>query len=110
MRRTWKYKWIEDELVPFVFLTTLKDQPFTLFFEWVGFDDVKSIKIKVKYLMKMGLGVATLFSLNNDDYEGLYKHRMFRSTLLETKSSPKRTSAICRDALARLIKRLITVI
>ena len=36
--------------------------------EWVGFDDVRSIDIKVKYLMDKGLGGAMFFSLDNDDY------------------------------------------
>ena len=37
---------------------------------WAGFDDVRSIDLKVKYLIESGLGGAMLFSLDHDDFKG----------------------------------------
>ena len=38
--------------------------------EWVGFDDVRSVEIKVKYAMKNKLGGAMLWALDMDDFKG----------------------------------------
>jgi GH18 family chitinase len=40
--------------------------------EWVGFDDVKSIEVKMKYVREMQLGGAMLWSLDMDDFSGTY--------------------------------------
>lgn len=38
--------------------------------QWVGYDDQKSIKIKVEYLKKLGLGGGMIWSLETDDFRG----------------------------------------
>ena len=36
--------------------------------KWAGFEDMRSIDFKVKYLMSAGLGGASIFSIDMDDY------------------------------------------
>lgn len=38
--------------------------------EWIGFDDVRSVEIKVKYAMENNLGGAMLWALDMDDFTG----------------------------------------
>ncbi|XP_036765502.2 chitotriosidase-1 isoform X2 [Manis pentadactyla] len=40
--------------------------------QWVGFDDVESFKTKVNYLKQKGLGGAMVWSLDMDDFKGLF--------------------------------------
>ena len=61
-----RYKWLEDEKAPFVYVTE-PDSPIA---KWAGFEDIWSIDYKVKYLKNVGLGGATLFSLEKDDHRG----------------------------------------
>ena len=67
--RNWKYGWFEVEKAPFVYETSAKfNDPYLL---WAGFENTKSIDLKFKYLMKAGLGGATLFSIEKDDPDRL---------------------------------------
>ena len=45
-----------------------KTGPDVLIPKWAGFEDIWSIDFKVKYLISAGLGGATLFSIDKDDY------------------------------------------
>lgn len=38
--------------------------------QWIGYDDVESVKIKADYINKRELGGAMIWSLNQDDYDG----------------------------------------
>ncbi|XP_015914102.1 chitinase-3-like protein 1 [Parasteatoda tepidariorum] len=38
--------------------------------QWIGYDDIKSIKTKVNYLIKMNLGGAMIWSIETDDFRG----------------------------------------
>ncbi|CAL1277040.1 unnamed protein product [Larinioides sclopetarius] len=38
--------------------------------QWVGYDNIKSIGIKVDYLMREGLGGGMIWSLETDDFKG----------------------------------------
>ncbi|XP_051854098.1 chitinase-3-like protein 2 isoform X1 [Antechinus flavipes] len=38
--------------------------------QWVGFDDVESVKAKVQYLKKSGLGGAMIWAIDLDDHTG----------------------------------------
>ena len=40
--------------------------------EWVGFDDVRSVEIKVKYAMDNNLGGVMLWALDMDDFSGTF--------------------------------------
>ncbi|XP_074833396.1 chitotriosidase-1-like isoform X2 [Carettochelys insculpta] len=55
-------KRLEDQKVPYSF----KEK------EWVGFDDTQSIKTKVEYLKKEGLGGAMVWAIDLDDFSDLF--------------------------------------
>ena len=61
----WNYKWSDEQQVSFAFQNWYRE----LSLRWVGFEDVRSIEAKVKYLMDLGLGGATVFSLDKDDFD-----------------------------------------
>ena len=50
--------------------------------EWVGFDDIDSIKHKTKYIKEMGLGGAMIWALDLDDFRdscGCEKHPLLKT-------------------------------
>ncbi|KAI7795033.1 putative chitinase-3-like protein 1 [Triplophysa rosa] len=53
-------QWIEDQRVPF----SVKGS------EWVGFDNLRSFEIKIKYLLEQSLGGAFVWALDLDDFSG----------------------------------------
>jgi chitinase len=40
--------------------------------EWVGFDDVRSVELKVKYAIHNNLGGVMLWALDMDDFSGTF--------------------------------------
>ncbi|RNA08689.1 acidic mammalian chitinase-like [Brachionus plicatilis] len=71
LKNDWKYIWNEEQKVPFAYsneITTSSAAPI----EWVGFDDVKSIEVKVEYIIKHKLGGGMLWSLDMDDFTGTF--------------------------------------
>ncbi|CAL8319257.1 unnamed protein product [Merluccius merluccius] len=52
--------WIDEQMVPYA----------TKGNEWVGFDNMKSIELKVQYLKKYKLSGAYIWALDLDDYTG----------------------------------------
>ena len=40
--------------------------------EWVGFDNVKSIKLKTEYIIDNNLGGAMIWALDTDDFDGKF--------------------------------------
>ena len=60
----WMYNWLEYEKVPFMY--SYDHFPKT----WVGFEDVRSIEYKVRYLIEADFGGAMFFSFSNDDFDG----------------------------------------
>lgn len=68
--KNWTYVWNEEQQVPFAYSSELLDTHAPI--EWVGFDDVRSFEIKVKYIMNLGLGGAMLWSLDMDDFLGIW--------------------------------------
>ena len=73
IKKKFRYKWLDVEKAPFLFLT----EPHSPIAKWSGFEDIWSIDFKVKYLMNAGLGGATLFSLDKDDYHDMCGQEMF---------------------------------
>ena len=62
------YKWLGDEKVPCIHnIAAVKPSPVLV---WTGYDDVRSLDFKVRYLMDNDFGGAMLFSLNYDDFTG----------------------------------------
>ncbi|XP_067863874.1 chitinase-3-like protein 1 [Heptranchias perlo] len=57
-------RWINDQQVPYAF----KDNV------WLGYDDQRSIDIKIKWLKNNGFGGALLWTLDLDDFTGHCKH------------------------------------
>lgn len=71
LKNNWKYIWNDEQKVPYAYsneITTSSAAPI----EWVGFDDVKSIEVKVNYLIKKKLGGGMLWSLDMDDFTGTF--------------------------------------
>jgi GH18 family chitinase len=54
------YRWDNDQRVPYAFAGT----------EWVGYDDVRSVKEKANYINGLGLGGAMIWAVDSDDYSG----------------------------------------
>jgi chitinase len=65
--KNWRYVWNEEQEVPYAYSNEAIS---TSSMDWVGFDDVKSIENKVKYLMKEKLGGAMIWSIDMDDFNG----------------------------------------
>uniref|UniRef100_A0A671PN20 Oviductal glycoprotein 1 n=1 Tax=Sinocyclocheilus anshuiensis TaxID=1608454 RepID=A0A671PN20_9TELE len=55
-------QWIEDQKVPF----SIKGS------DWVGFDNLRSFEIKMKYLQEHGFGGAFVWALDLDDFSGYF--------------------------------------
>uniref|UniRef100_A0A8C2BPE1 Oviductal glycoprotein 1 n=1 Tax=Cyprinus carpio TaxID=7962 RepID=A0A8C2BPE1_CYPCA len=55
-------QWIEDQKVPF----SIKGS------DWVGFDNLRSFEIKIKYLQEHGFGGAFVWALDLDDFSGYF--------------------------------------
>ncbi|XP_067287338.1 chitinase-3-like protein 1 isoform X1 [Pseudorasbora parva] len=55
-------QWIEDQKVPF----SVKDS------DWVGFDNLRSFEIKIKYLQEHSFGGAFVWALDLDDFSGYF--------------------------------------
>jgi hypothetical protein len=66
---SWKYVWNDQQEVPYAYSNEVFTAP-SAPLEWVGFDDVRSIEVKVKYIMNKGLGGAMLWALDMDDFTG----------------------------------------
>lgn len=56
----WTEVWDEVSSVPYAYYHK----------EWVGYDNIKSIDIKLQYLIDNNLGGAHLQSLDSDDFRG----------------------------------------
>ncbi|XP_051769448.1 acidic mammalian chitinase-like [Ctenopharyngodon idella] len=55
-------QWIEDQNVPF----SIKGS------DWVGFDNLRSFEIKIKYLQEHSFGGAFVWALDLDDFSGSF--------------------------------------
>uniref|UniRef100_A0A182NJ73 chitinase n=1 Tax=Anopheles dirus TaxID=7168 RepID=A0A182NJ73_9DIPT len=58
---TWDLRWSEEQQVPYAIRNN----------QWLGYDDLRSIQLKVKYLLDQGLGGAMVWSLETDDFQGV---------------------------------------
>nr|AAB87764.1 chitinase [Anopheles gambiae] len=57
----WDLRWSEEQQVPYAVRNN----------QWVGYDDLRSVQLKVKYLLDQGLGGAMVWSLETDDFLGV---------------------------------------
>ncbi|KAK2874272.1 hypothetical protein Q8A67_021425 [Cirrhinus molitorella] len=55
-------QWIEDQKVPFSYKGS----------DWVGFDNLRSFEIKIKYVQEHGFGGAFVWALDLDDFSGTF--------------------------------------
>ena len=65
----WRYVWNDQQKVPFIYSNEIR-LPSSEPIEWVGFEDVKSIEVKTKYIMKHKLGGGMIWALDFDDFTG----------------------------------------
>uniref|UniRef100_A0AAG5D9Z8 chitinase n=1 Tax=Anopheles atroparvus TaxID=41427 RepID=A0AAG5D9Z8_ANOAO len=56
----WDLRWSDEQQVPYAVRNN----------QWLGYDDLRSIQLKVKYLLDLGLGGAMVWSLETDDFLG----------------------------------------
>lgn len=54
----WTHNWEWDQMVPYA----VKNN------QWVGYDDIESVTIKLNYILHHDLGGAMFWSLENDDF------------------------------------------
>jgi len=66
----WKYVWNDEQKVPFAYTNEMLSS--TAPIEWVGFDDVRSIEYKSKYIISKKLGGGMLWALDMDDFTGTF--------------------------------------
>lgn len=70
LTENWKYVWNEEQQVPYAYSNEITSQGMPI--EWVGFDDVRSIEVKVKYIKEKNLAGAMIWSLDMDDFTGSF--------------------------------------
>lgn len=58
---SWDLRWSTEQQVPYAVRNN----------QWLGYDDLRSIQLKVKYLLDLGLGGAMVWSLETDDFRGV---------------------------------------
>jgi chitinase len=58
----WTKRWDSESKVPYVYQGN----------EWIGFEDVQSLKEKVDYIKTRGLGGAMFWTLDLDDFNGQF--------------------------------------
>lgn len=58
--KNWKVKWDQEAMVPYAYKGR----------DWVGFDNEKSIEIKVHYARELGLGGIMFWAVDLDDFTG----------------------------------------
>lgn len=58
----WTKKWSDEQMVPYAYGQN----------EWVGFEDIESLRIKARYINEMGLAGAMIWSLSLDDFSGAF--------------------------------------
>uniref|UniRef100_A0A182PFM1 chitinase n=1 Tax=Anopheles epiroticus TaxID=199890 RepID=A0A182PFM1_9DIPT len=58
---SWDLRWSEEQQVPYAVRNN----------QWLGYDDLRSVQLKVKFLLEQGLGGAMVWSLETDDFRGL---------------------------------------
>lgn len=71
LTENWKYVWNDQQKVPYAYSNELFSSTSGPL-EWVGFDDVRSIEAKSKYIMDRKLGGAMIWSLDMDDFTGTF--------------------------------------
>ncbi|XP_035906232.1 chitotriosidase-1-like [Anopheles stephensi] len=58
---SWDLRWDIQQRVPYAVRGN----------QWLGYDDLQSIQLKVRYLLDYGLGGAMVWSLETDDFRGV---------------------------------------
>ncbi|XP_035793649.1 chitotriosidase-1-like [Anopheles albimanus] len=60
-KETWDLRWSPEQQAPYAVRNN----------QWLGYDDLRSIQLKVQYLLDQGLGGAMVWSLETDDFNGV---------------------------------------
>ncbi|XP_076455717.1 uncharacterized protein LOC143290262 [Babylonia areolata] len=65
----WHRVWLERERVPYAYNVKTR--------QWVGYDDLRSVRIKAEYIRQEGLGGAMVWSLDLDDFAHLQSNSSY---------------------------------
>ncbi|XP_049541790.1 chitotriosidase-1 [Anopheles darlingi] len=60
-KESWDLRWSPEQQAPYAVRNN----------QWLGYDDLRSIQLKVQYLLDQGLGGAMVWSLETDDFNGV---------------------------------------
>lgn len=73
----WTKRWSSEQKVPYAFKNL----------DWVGYDDIESIKLKARYANKLNLSGISFWSLDLDDFSGEWcsqgKYPLFTTAIQE---------------------------
>ncbi len=102
----WTKKWDDEAKVPYAHSGN----------EWVGYDDIQSLKVKVDYLKQKGLGGAMFWALDLDDFNGQFcgqgKYPLINSVKSNLNNGviPPVTSTVATTTLSTVVPTSISVI
>ncbi|XP_046584669.1 oviduct-specific glycoprotein-like [Haliotis rubra] len=63
LQQDWTRVWLEDQMVPYAYNLRLK--------QWVGYDDIQSVKLKAQYIKHRQLAGAMVWAVDLDDFSNL---------------------------------------
>ncbi|XP_067687454.1 uncharacterized protein [Haliotis asinina] len=63
LEQDWTRVWLEDQMVPYAYNLRLK--------QWVGYDDIQSVKLKAQYIKHRQLAGAMVWAVDLDDFGNL---------------------------------------
>lgn len=58
---SWDLRWSDEQQTPYAVRNN----------QWLGYDDLRSVQLKVQYLLDLKLGGAMVWSLETDDFRGV---------------------------------------
>lgn len=97
----WNRVWEPQQLTPYAYRQN----------QWVGYDDVMSIKIKAEYVIAQRLGGAVIYSLDTDDFTGVcdLEYPLVRAVKEAFKAAPPTTiySTTMSNTASGLIKNIL---
>jgi len=67
LQTPWTETWEDDQRVPYAYSGN----------QWIGYDNAKSLEIKVNYIKEFNLGGAMVWSIDMDDVNGVCQNGFY---------------------------------